>query len=145
MNPHCLLSSSLASSGPWVPKSLRTRWSWPFCRPGDPWVSSGSSRVSQWGPTASHSPMPTQHWLEVSTVKTPKSCIPSSRVALALWQAGCRPPSKPQSILRIMHGKAHAVLSKLYLYMIISLKICIYMYMHICIYLYICIYIYVYL
>ena len=33
---YSLLISSLASSDAWVPKSLRNRWSWLPCRPGDP-------------------------------------------------------------------------------------------------------------
>jgi hypothetical protein len=38
---YSLLISSLASSDAWVPKSLRNRWPWLPCRPGDPWASSG--------------------------------------------------------------------------------------------------------
>lgn len=33
---YSLLISSLASSDAWVPKSLRNRWPWLPCRPGDP-------------------------------------------------------------------------------------------------------------
>jgi hypothetical protein len=37
---HSVLSSSTAPSSTWVSKSLRTRRSWPRCRPWGPWANS---------------------------------------------------------------------------------------------------------
>lgn len=60
MGPHSILSSSAASRGAWMSKSLRTRWLQPLCRPRKPHVSSGcpASQIVLSGvfPIAQHPP-----------------------------------------------------------------------------------------
>ena len=82
--PLCSQLLHEASSGAWVPKSLRTRWPWLPCRPWEtsqpaPTVSAPQTvlpypqRGALWLP---HSPTPTQQWCGVSAAKTLTLCLP---------------------------------------------------------------------
>lgn len=90
MGPNSILNSSVAFTGTWMPKSIRTRQPLPCCRPKEP---PQSLRQLQWScasdyissspeqcPLTSHTT--TGRWGKCSHLPHPAYC------SLALWQSG---------------------------------------------------------